>query len=300
MGILFQKSRLFLLHRSPLVIGLMGLGLLALVGLADAHLFENISFALFYLIPVIFTAWFAGRFPGCGMTLLATGVLLINNISANSYKLHWLVPVWNALASGMVFLLAVFLLAFLKRQMEMEKTRALLDPLTDILNRRGFYAELKSEVLRSRRYRHAFSLALLDVDDFKGINDSWGHQRGDEVLQAIAHALKASVRATDGTARLGGDEFALLLPETDNPSARIAIERLRKHLTDFIPLQVTFSIGCTSFISPEQTIDDIINRADMLMYRAKKAGKNRVVYDDVTVVDFQSAKTAEALRMGAP
>lgn len=158
------------------------------------------------------------------------------------------------------------------------------DDLTGLHNMRYFHDYFQREMQRSLRYKSCFSLLLLDLDDFKQVNDSYGHQAGDRVLQYIADLIGRTMRQVDMAARYGGEEFAVFLPETSKTEAMIIAERLRRRIDEHkTPWQqhnisVTASIGVTYF-DPEQEEaykDQIIARADKAMYLAKHEGKNRI------------------------
>ncbi|MCC6740742.1 MAG: sensor domain-containing diguanylate cyclase [Planctomycetia bacterium] len=168
-------------------------------------------------------------------------------------------------------------------------TRAVTDPLTALYNRSYFQRRLDEELDRARRYSRRLSLLLVDVDHFKQINDTYGHQVGDRVLIRVAQLMRASIRSADVPARYGGDEFALILPETDGEatgSAGVVAERLRKAVAndDFGPLglpqKISLSIGLTT-LKPEKpaTAFELLERADRALYEAKRAGRNRSVSD---------------------
>ncbi len=158
------------------------------------------------------------------------------------------------------------------------------DGLTGLYNYRYFIKALDSEYARAIRHSHSLALLLLDIDDFKGVNDNFGHQFGDFVLKNIALLIKRSVRNTDLVARYGGDEIAIILLEADKQSALEVSKNLRKKIekqsfnSQGNSLSVTVSIGVA--VAPEKGIKDweaLLNAADQAMYRAKKAGKNYVV-----------------------
>lgn len=156
--------------------------------------------------------------------------------------------------------------------------QARTDALTGLPNRLQINEILASELARFRRYSTPFSLALADIDHFKQINDTYGHQEGDLVLQRVAAILRQSVRAVDTVGRWGGEEFLLLLPETELPGAQALADRLRQALAaaDFGQVgQVTISMGLT-MIKAGDDADALLRRADTALYRAKAAGRNRV------------------------
>jgi diguanylate cyclase (GGDEF)-like protein len=160
------------------------------------------------------------------------------------------------------------------------KWQAVTDDLTQLTNRRGFMQALEGEMRRGDRFGGSLSLVLLDLDDFKLINDRYGHHTGDEVLREVAKALQNRVRDVDVPGRLGGEEFAIILPQTDlaggkrlAENLRVAIERVRIGAADRVT--VTASLGVVARGAGE-TPADLLQRADVALYRAKGAGKNRV------------------------
>jgi diguanylate cyclase (GGDEF)-like protein/PAS domain S-box-containing protein len=167
----------------------------------------------------------------------------------------------------------------LRVALENEKNLARLDFLTQIPNRRAFSEILQAEAARSRRYKRPLTLAYIDLDNFKQINDQLGHEIGDELLRLIAQTIQGNVRATDTISRLGGDEFALLLPETGGGEACAVIAKLRAILLEKVEERkwpVTFSIGVATFAKPGESVAQMVKVADDLMYSAKNEGKNRV------------------------
>ena len=163
------------------------------------------------------------------------------------------------------------------------KNLANLDPLTGTDNRRSFMRRLSDEINRSLRYNTALSIFMMDVDHFKSINDTFGHQVGDKVLQELVASTKKMLRATDVLGRLGGEEFAAFLPHTPIKAGLETAERLRIELsksemiTEAGPLKYTISIGVTE-LWPDQNepITTLLKRADDALYRAKNSGRNRV------------------------
>jgi diguanylate cyclase (GGDEF)-like protein len=179
-------------------------------------------------------------------------------------------------------------LARMKRELESAnrdlERLTLIEPLTELLNRRGLQQALSREVLHASRGMNGAAVIVVDLDDFKHINDTLGHAAGDVVLKEIGRRLRASVRAVDYVGRLGGDEFMLLLPETDPPEAARVAERVRIAISAAIiqhssgTVTVTASIA-TLLVTPDTpAVDEILTRAHMLLARAKSEGKNRVVF----------------------
>jgi len=157
-------------------------------------------------------------------------------------------------------------------------------PLTGLYNRRYFDMALDMELSRLARYPETLSLAMIDIDDFKKVNDQYGHLAGDAVLRSVAEQLRLSTRKTDTLARYGGEEFILMLPHTSTTGAMTVAEKIRdrvarteSHYRDF-NVKVTVSIGMTSVNAPVASRNDVIERADAALYEAKTTGKNKTVF----------------------
>ena len=159
------------------------------------------------------------------------------------------------------------------------------DPLTGLFNRRGFLEQCETEVARAKRYGRPVSILILDVDHFKKVNDTYGHDAGDAVLAAVGGALRTALRQIDIFGRLGGEEFGVLLVETALPKAMLVAERLRLSLASMeVPvlgttIKITASIGCTCLGEDASGLEDGLRMADQLMYQAKRDGRNCVVAD---------------------
>jgi diguanylate cyclase (GGDEF)-like protein len=156
-------------------------------------------------------------------------------------------------------------------------TQVSRDGLTGCLNNAAFYDRLQAEEARARRTGRPFSLLMGDADGFKRINDTYGHQAGDETLQAFARILLSGARTTDSVGRIGGDEFAVLLPETATAVAAAVGGRLRALLNDTeLAVPATLSLGAATWFGGQDTAAATMRRADEAMYTAKRAGGNRV------------------------
>jgi diguanylate cyclase (GGDEF)-like protein len=157
------------------------------------------------------------------------------------------------------------------------------DALTGLANRLLFIPMIEKEIARAQRKQHSFTVAIIDIDNFKAINDSYGHLVGDQVLKSIAQTLRDSLRNFDMAARIGGEEFAILFPETSIKDATLALERIRSEVEALNIsagkkiIGVTISGGLAES-NPKETIkvDDILNRADQLLYEAKNLGRNKI------------------------
>ncbi|WP_297455431.1 bifunctional diguanylate cyclase/phosphodiesterase [Persephonella sp.] len=160
---------------------------------------------------------------------------------------------------------------------------ATYDPLTRLYNRRAIVEYAEKEVERAKRYNHDFSIILLDIDDFKGINDTYGHTMGDIVLKQVAEIIQEETRDVDKVGRYGGEEFIIVLPETETESALRLAERIRKKISEKefkigdYKISITISAGVAGLGIHGETFEEILQAADLALYQAKKNGKNQVV-----------------------
>ncbi len=177
-------------------------------------------------------------------------------------------------------LLAIFKM---KYQYTEKEFMSVLDGLTGLYNRRQFELGLEQEHNRTKRHPADFSLAILDIDFFKKVNDTYGHQYGDYVLKTVADLMKASFRKTDLLYRYGGEELIMIMPETNIEGALIPVQRLRRSIEEFdfdyngIKAKVTASIGLTMNYQDFKTSAEILKSADEALYKAKESGRNRVI-----------------------
>lgn len=160
---------------------------------------------------------------------------------------------------------------------------SITDELTGIANRRHFEWRLSEEIERARRYQYPLSALMLDLDNFKQVNDTYGHQVGDIVLQQIAQRLKRVLRRTDFLARYGGEEFIVLAPQTPADRALILAERLRQVIAESpipvssnLQISITISIGVAVFPEHAQNGNELVRAADEALYKAKQTGRNKV------------------------
>lgn len=180
--------------------------------------------------------------------------------------------------------------------------QALTDYLTNLYNRRYFMRRGEEEFKRTKRNGQPLTLLMLDIDNFKRVNDSYGHEAGDRALQEVARALKSNLREIDVLGRMGGEEFAVLLPDTSLEDAALLAERVRQTIenTPFeIPgdvLKITVCIGVSAFAKGMSNIDDMFRNADAALYQAKNAGRNRTMKYTETqneIINFLSKMDGE-------
>lgn len=193
-------------------------------------------------------------------------------------------PIYNILGSLSGHLVLLRDVTEQRRIQEKLQQLALTDSLTGCLNRRAFFDLAATEFERSRRYQRPLSFILLDVDNFKKVNDTYGHQIGDQALEGMAHACQNSLREADQLARYGGEEFVVMLPETDAEGARLAAERMRQIIEGTAiqaptgSLHISASLGVATLVPGQMqaSLDRLLGQADAALYHAKHTGRNRV------------------------
>jgi diguanylate cyclase (GGDEF)-like protein len=248
----------------------------------DFEMGTEVALSVFYLVPIVLCAWFVHESAGAAMSLLSGAIAAYDTevLSGLIYRNVW-VGIWASVSRLIFFLVAVWLVGRLRRNLGSIRQMAMTDSLTGAYNARAFIDFLQKEMERSRRYKRPISLMYLDLDNFKTINDTFGHQIGNSVLENVAATLKASVRLTDMVARLGGDEFAVLLPETAEEAARAIAARAEENMIREMKAHrwpLTFSAGVAVCREDYCTADELIRVADDLMYQVKRSGKNGILF----------------------
>lgn len=248
--------------------------IVAAIAIVDHRLSFRISFSLLYLIPIALAS-IRFRLRTCFIVMVLTiGVGLAVDL-IRSEQFQWvLTPYVNAALRSIAY---VFLI-LIQDRLKTEATNARMDSLTGLLNRRAFWEITEEEVERCKRHNRPVSIAYIDVDDFKLVNDRYGHRTGDRFLLTLSKTLNKGSRVTDKVARVGGDEFAILMPETGEEGAKTVLDRLSK-LTQVMNqhlFSITVSIGIVTFLKAPVNAEAMISEADRLMYLGKKNGKNRI------------------------
>ena len=219
------------------------------------------------------------------ISLVSAFVWLWADVASGHNYVHPLYHLWNALVRLSFFLIITLLLSELKNALEREKDMAQTDYLTGAVNARLFFKLVQMEVDRFCRTKRAFTLVYIDLDNFKTVNDHFGHSKGDDALCTVVSYAKQYLRKIDVIARLGGDEFALLLPETSQEYASIAIIKLQDALLEEMQRNnwpITFSIGVMTCNAAPPNTDVLIKLADDLMYSVKNNSKNAIKYATYT------------------
>lgn len=249
-----------------------GLLLLAVVAAADwfigRTMLEFPGFAAFYLIPISFFSWFLGRRIGTLTAILSGAIVLGLDLDRKRSTLAF----WNTLVWVVLYFASAFIISQLTVLYQGERRLARVDSLTRIPNRRALFEFATRERARAERQHLPLSVAYIDVDRFKEINDLFGHSTGDKLLALVASVIERTLRPSDFVARMGGDEFAIFLPATQDSDASAVLNRVRHALDRAMGQRqwpVTFSIGLETFTGPWPAVDEMLSRADELMYAIK-------------------------------
>jgi diguanylate cyclase (GGDEF)-like protein len=260
--------------------GLLGsVALLVLITGLDYVVGTEINLTALYLVPIAMATWNVGRGAGIAVAIAGTVLSTAGELAAGATYRSWLVP-WTMLLLWLgMFVAFVLVLTQLRRALDREKEMARVDSLTGVANRRQFVEMATLELSRARRHGRPLTVAYLDLDNFKQVNDQRGHAAGDALLQAVAAALRGRLRLTDTIGRMGGDEFAICLPETGAAAAETVLSDLRRQVAAALPdgaAAVTLSMGAVTHASPPATVDALLRGADLALYAAKRGGKNRL------------------------
>ncbi len=254
--------------------------LVAAIGFLDYQTGYEISFFIFYGIPIWFAAWYANRRSGVVFAFICLACWFIADIFTGHQYSHPFIPYWNGTIRLVFFLFTAFALDDMKARLRLEELNADFDGLTGVLNGRGFRKRIAAIFPLIQRERQNYTLAFMDVDNFKHINDTKGHAEGDAILKEIAEVLKESLRGSDLVSRLGGDEFAIFLPRTGGGQSETVLTNLKDKLDSMARARkwpIGFSIGAGIFDSVDIPLEDALHTADSLMYEVKKHGKGQVV-----------------------
>lgn len=263
---------------------LMGVVLICVIGFVDYLTGAEFAFSVFYVLPIALITWGTNRRWGLTASLFSAVIWLVAELSTGHIYSFPFVPYWNSLIRLVFFAIITVLLASLKSSMELTRT----DQLTSAVNSRYFYEILQMEIDRFQRSQRPFTIAYIDIDNFKTVNDRFGHPAGDQVLITFVNSIRKNIRKSDFIARMGGDEFAILFPETDQNSARIVFSKIQGVLREEMQQKkwpVTFSVGIITCKTAPQTTDQLIQLADALMYTAKNDGRNTVKYSEYGGMD---------------
>ncbi len=263
----------------PLTILLACLFMVAVVGLADSRTTHDVSLSIFYILPPLIATTKGRRF-GLIVATTASGTWFVADLATRITPYSSIgIPLWNVMMRFIVIVLVVALVDALLGSALHERQLARRDHLTGLQNSRAFYDSAEAELRGSARTGRPLTLAYIDIDQFKTVNDLLGHAAGDAVLVGTGHVLALATRAVDTVARVGGDEFMVLLPETDAEQARVALGRVHRNLVDAAiehGWDIGYSVGAVTFTSPPESIEAMVAGADQLMYEVKQQDKGTI------------------------
>lgn len=260
---------------------IISIALVGVLGVVDYITRNQLNFSLFYLIPISLSAWYVNRSAGISISILSVAVWLAADITTGVDYLHPAIYIWNTLIRFGFFIIVTYLMSELHKAQKSVEALARTDYVTGSLNSRYFHELLSIELSRSNRYKRPFTLVYLDLDNFKQVNDRFGHDEGDKLIRIIVEEITHQLRKTDIIARLGGDEFAVLFPETGQQEAKVVMLKVSRCLMEKLRQTypfVTFSAGAVTYIAAPDSTKAAIKIADELMYSVKKDTKNGIRY----------------------
>ena len=272
-----------------------------MVGIADILTPPQLDLSLFYVFVILLATWNLGLFSGAAVAFLSGLMQWLSLSQHPSPVLHsfywyfWLANRW------FTFVIVVALTYPLRVMFDRYQAAARVDPLTEAANYKYFREILRMQLTRNSRLREPFAVVFMDCDDFKQINDRYGHAVGDSVLRAVVHTAKRHTRPSDTVARLGGDEFALLLSSVSGTNALAIVRRLQsavgaeKVADDWSP---KLSIGLACFDTTTLDEEGVIALCDSLMYRAKRSGKGQIVHEQIIGSHEAEGRQGETLSNG--
>lgn len=253
-----------------------------LLGLIHFITVTEYALSLFFLFPIVFTTWYVGVKSGVGIAIFGAITWLAVDLLLAGGFFNTSLPFINETFRLFVFLFAAVLVRALKNALEEQRKIARTDPLTGMPNRLSFFEVAGLEMSRARRFNYPLSIIYMDIDNFKFVNDTSGHESGDRLLQVVADTIMNNIREIDIAARIGGDEMGILLVETNVSGALVLAEKLQKKLDaqmNHNGWPVTFSMGVATFPNIVISAGDMMHVADKLMYSAKQQGKNRILHE---------------------
>jgi diguanylate cyclase (GGDEF)-like protein len=259
----------------------LAISLVILIGGLDTITGNEMAFTIFYVLPIALATWYCGRKHGVFIALFSAILWLIADLSGiKTYSSEW-IPYWNASVRFSMFLLISILVSIVKRQLLNEEKLADVDSLTGISNRHAFIETLDMEIERYNRYKDPFTIAFIDLDSFKLVNDTMGHHIGDKVLITVSETLARDIRHSDMCARIGGDEFTILLLKSGFDESAMILSKLHMALNSAMKQQlwpITFSIGAITVDMPCNSSAKLLKVSDALMYKVKLSTKNNLLH----------------------
>jgi diguanylate cyclase (GGDEF)-like protein len=273
----------FLEKKSPAFVFAFGVLIIATISIIDYYTGEEIAFSIFYIFPISIVSLYSNTFFSILTCFIAGAIWFAIEYATGAHYSHYGYVIWHAIVRFGFFLITSNLLIKNKHLLDRLQKLATIDGLTGLLNSRSFKEISQNYCLLSARYQRPIAIGYIDVDNFKGINDTLGHSVGDQVLSSVAKVLKESVRTTDVVGRLGGDEFAVFLPEANYQGTKELFEKIHSALVQNAKTNqwpIGFSVGVAIFPVAPVEINNALKVADNLMYKVKKSCKNKLLLEE--------------------
>ncbi|HTQ39210.1 MAG TPA: GGDEF domain-containing protein [Pirellulales bacterium] len=268
-----------------------------LVATADYFSGERYTVYVLYFPIVALGCWLLGMRAAVVLSFFASILWIADDVLSPPEPMPYLAKYWQAGMRFIVFVAFAYMLTRLRTALARERFLSRYDELTGLANRASLFESGQRDVARCRRAGRSLTAVFIDLDEFKRVNDTYGHAEGDKVLQVVAETIRQTTRESDISARIGGDEFVVISPDMTFDDAERYISRLQEELKrsmrDHV-WPVTFSIGVATFLSPPPMLDDIVKIADDLMYVVKRRAKNAVKH---TLVDGCDSSAHEQTKL---
>ena len=266
------------LYKSLILIG----GALLVTAVDYVHTLTGLAyeFHAFFIVPILGVSWFLGARFGYALALLAAIEWFLADQMLTGAQSSLLPLLFNTVIRLAIFAGGAWLVGSIRNTLLRESRLAREDALTKLPNRREFLERGHQAFAQAQRQGAPFAAVYIDLDRFKEVNDTLGHEIGDRLLRSVAAAMRAHVRASDVPGRLGGDEFALLLPNMKTDTVQVYVEKLRLALLDAMQAErwpVTFSIGVASYRTTPPDFDALLKQADELMYEVKRGSRDSIL-----------------------
>lgn len=292
------KSRvLMFLQRMPRP-GILALGILFVAGIGFADWYTvGLSMIFLQALVVLMASFFAGFAEALTLTVLATAATVLAKAFAIEGGSTTIQIAWSGAMAFSASLVTTIVATNLRKSWQQELRLSRTDPLTGALSLRSFLEIASGEIHKFKRVRKPFTLAYFDIDNFKPVNDQFGHAAGDKLLREVVRTALLSLRSNDFLARMGADEFSILLPETNVDAGYQAVKRIQESLVAEMEKKgwhVTFSIGVVTFLEPPEDVDKMIKSADELMAGVKRASKNAILHRVYDGKELRETKPPQA------
>ena len=276
-----EETAHWLERRSKLDVLSLALIALAPIVALDIKLGPHISLSALTLAPVFLVGCFGGRAVSYAYAIIASFCAFAESVQTLPVDASTGLVIWSVVSRAITYILMAEISSRFRDLIRQYAAHARTDGLTGLSNHRDLCLQAERLIAAARRDGAPVSAAYIDCDNFKQVNDRFGHAEGDAVLRTVAEVFRTCTRPADIVARVGGDEFVLLMPATDYEGGKLAVSRVQAELSramSNMKRDVTFSIGAATFNLPPASVNQLLASIDDCQYRAKKGGKDRFVY----------------------